>query len=117
MEVVVYSICDEDSAHASVEAYKRLHEGDVMRYAAGCDALRAVSEPTGGRMFQIGKKMSIENIVKIIREEIRSQYLLGFSPSNPAREGTFRKLEIKTKPRQLEVQARKGYYTFKPGER
>jgi len=115
-ELIVYSICDNDPAHEELDAYRRLHRNDAIRFTSGCDALRAISEPTGGRMFRIGKNASVEQIFDAIADEIRGQYLLGFSPSKPAREGSFRKLEIKTKPAGLIVQARKGYYTFKHDE-
>jgi hypothetical protein len=52
--------------------------------------------------------MSIQMIFDAIAEEIRSQYLLGFSPSNPGRPGTLRKLQVRTTRSDLIVQARKG---------
>ena len=67
-------------------------------------------------MFSIRKGMPVEKIFEMIREEIRNQYLLGFSPSNPAQAGTYRNLKIKMKPSQLTVQARKRYYAFLPDE-
>jgi hypothetical protein len=42
---------------------------------------------------------------------MRSQYALGYVPSDRARDGKFRKLEIKLHPKALRVSARKGYYT------
>jgi len=68
-------------------------------------------------MFRISKGATTREIFDTIRQEIRSQYLLGFSPSNPAREGTFHKLKIRTKRKNLTVQGREGYYTFKSSER
>lgn len=116
MEVVVYGICNKDPTHQELEAYKRLHQTDAIRYSSGCDALKAIAEPTGGRMFEEGKNSNIKEIFDAIREEILGQYLLGFSPSNQAREGRFRTLDVKTKRRNSIVQARRGYYTFKRDE-
>jgi VWFA-related protein len=128
MEVVVYSICQEDpvDSQREMDRYRRIHARDSIQYASGCAALKAISEPTGGRMFSISKAMSLQMIFEVIGEEIRSQYLLGFSPSNPGRPGTFRKLQVRTTRSDLIVQSRKGlvdrsgtgsYYVPKPNDR
>jgi hypothetical protein len=44
---------------------------------------------------------------------MRSQYAIGYTPANPAKDGTFRKLEIRTTNKDWKVQARKGYYAIK----
>ena len=44
-----------------------------------------------------------------IAAELRSQYLLGFSSTNPVNDGKFRRLEVKSKDG-YKIQARKGYY-------
>jgi VWFA-related protein len=108
MEVVVYSICREDPGNSQMARYRSIHASDFIQYASGCAALKALSEPTGGRMFSISKTMSMQMVFEAIGEEIRSQYLLGFSPSNPGRPGTRRKLEVRTTRSDLIVQARKG---------
>ena len=45
-----------------------------------------------------------------IAAELRSQYSLGYTPTNRAHDGKFRKIEIKVKRPGLRVQARRGYY-------
>jgi hypothetical protein len=42
---------------------------------------------------------------------MRSQYAIGFQSNNDRKDGGFRKLELRTKNKDLKVQARKGYYT------
>ena len=59
MEVVVYSICREDPSNSEMARYRTIHALDIIHYASGCVALKALSEPTGGRMFSIGKAMSL----------------------------------------------------------
>ena len=108
MEVVVYGICREDPANSEMDQYRRIHRLDTIHYASGCAALKALSEPTGGRMFRISKAKSMQMIFEVIGEEIRSQYLLGFSPTDPGRPGTLRKLQVMTTRRDFIVQARKG---------
>jgi Ca-activated chloride channel family protein len=77
----------------------------------GCDFLKGLAEPTGGRMFDTGKsKKSIEEIFQTIEVELRSQYALGYVPLDGKRDGKFRKLEVKVGPKGLRVSARRGYY-------
>jgi VWFA-related protein len=76
---------------------------------SGCSFLKDMSEPTGGRTFQV-KKIPIAKIFDTIQEEMRSQYALGYVSSNRAHDGTFRKLQVRVLPKGLKAAARKGYY-------
>jgi VWFA-related protein len=77
----------------------------------GCDFLKALAEPTGGRMFDAGKKrMALGEIYRQIEDELRSQYAIGYVPANQERDGKFRKLEVKVNAPGLRVSARRGYY-------
>ena len=71
--------------------------------------LKKMSEETGGRMFRVDRKNSLDDIFRQIQEEMRSQYSISFSPNAKGAPG-FRKLEIKTARKDLKVQARKGYF-------
>ena len=72
--------------------------------------LKRMSEETGGRLFHVGRKNTLSEIFRQLQEEMRSQYAIGFTSSNERKDGGFRKLEIRTKDKNLKVQARKGYY-------
>jgi len=76
--------------------------------------LKKMAEETGGRVFRVTKKRTLQQIFDEIQEEMRSQYAIGYTPSNPVRDGTFRRIEIRTVQKGLKVQARKGYYAVKP---
>lgn len=76
---------------------------------SGCSFLKQMSDPTGGRTFQV-KKMAVAKIFDIIEQEMRSQYAIGYISTNHARDGSFRKLQVKVLPKGLKVAARKGYY-------
>jgi hypothetical protein len=41
---------------------------------------------------------------------MRNQYSIGYVSTNPKRDGTFRRIEIKTNQSEYRVQARNGYY-------
>lgn len=81
----------------------------------GEGALRKMSEETGGRVFHVDRKNTLEDIFRQIQDEMRSQYAIGYTPTNGTKDGTFRHVEIRTHGKDLKVQARKGYYAIKPG--
>jgi VWFA-related protein len=76
--------------------------------------LKKMSEETGGRVFQVSKKHPLKEIFDQIQEELRTQYALGYIPANTVRDGSYRRLEVKTARKDLKVQARKGYYASAP---
>jgi VWFA-related protein len=85
-----------------------------MVFQGGSDAaLRAMSEDTGGHVFHVDRKMTLQNAFDELQAEMRSQYAIGYTPTNPTKDGTFRKVEIKTTNKDWKVQARKGYYAVK----
>jgi len=76
-------------------------------------ALRQMSEETGGHVFHIDRRTTLQQAFDELQEEMRSQYAIGYTPTNPDKDGTFRKIEIKTNNKDWKVQARKGYYAIK----
>lgn len=80
-------------------------------HANGKKVLEEISTQTGGRLFEISKKMPVDQIYAAIEEELRNQYSLGYSPS-PADTGAgYHKIHLTTNNKDLAVQARDGYYT------
>lgn len=77
-------------------------------------ALRRMAEETGGHVFSVDRKYTLQDIFRELQEEMRSQYSLSYTPTNPAKDGSFRKIEIRTGNKEWKVQARKGYYAIKP---
>ena len=69
-----------------------------------------MSEETGGRVFTVNKHHTLQDVFKEIQDEMRSQYSIGYRSTKPDRDGSFRKIEIKTADKDDVVQARKGYY-------
>jgi VWFA-related protein len=85
-----------------------------MVFSGGSDAaLRQMSEDTGGHVFHVYRNMTLQNAFDELQAEMRSQYAIGYTPTNPTKDGTFRKLEIRTTNKDWKVQARKGYYAVK----
>jgi VWFA-related protein len=75
--------------------------------------MRRLTEETGGRLFRVSRRESLDDIYDTIQTELRSQYSVAYAPSNQARDGSFRRIEIKTKNRDYRVQVRRGYYAPK----
>jgi VWFA-related protein len=75
----------------------------------GKKVLEQISKETGGRMFEVSKKLTIDQIYSQIEEDLRNQYSLGYTPAADAGLG-FHKIELTTKQKDLTVQARDGYY-------
>lgn len=98
-DAMIYSICYSDP-----RAY------GMMFGSPGDHDLRRMSDDTGGRELKVDRKHSLQDIFKEIQAEMRSQYALGYTPTNDKKDGSFRKVDIKLKSKDLKVQARKGYY-------
>ena len=79
----------------------------------GKKVLERISQETGGRSFEVTKKESIDQIYDQIEQELRNQYNLGFTPDKADEAGTYHKIQVTTKQKDLTVQARDGYYAEK----
>jgi len=75
----------------------------------GKKVLQQISRETGGGFFEVGKKLSIDQIYDRIEEELRNQYSLGFTPDKADGFG-FHKIAVTVKQKGLIVQTREGYY-------
>ena len=76
----------------------------------GKKVLDQISRETGGRMFQVSKKQSLDSVFEEIEQDLRHQYSLGYSPDSTAAERGYRKIHLTTKQKGLIVQTREGYY-------
>jgi VWFA-related protein len=77
----------------------------------GKKILEQISKETGGRLFEVSKKDTVEQIYSQIEDELRNQYDLGFTPTEQAGAAGYHKLQLTTKKKDLTVQTRDGYYS------
>jgi len=98
-EAVIYSIGIGDKFYDGVD------EG----------VLKKISERTGGRAYFPRDEAELRDAFRQIQEEMRSQYLLAYEPSNPAKDGSYRTIEIQLVNQQLQKEKiklthRQGYF-------
>ena len=103
-DVVIYSI-----DYADPSAYGMFSFGGVSD-----SALQRMSGETGGRVFKVDRKYSLDDAFKELQDEMRSQYAIAYTSTSPEQDGRFRKLIVKVGDKNLKVQVRKGYYATKP---
>jgi VWFA-related protein len=79
---------------------------------SGDSEMKKLSAETGGRVIEVGNKMDkLRDAFDQIAKELRSQYNIGYTPTNNQLDGTFRKIEIKSK-NGYKIQSRNGYYAI-----
>jgi Ca-activated chloride channel family protein len=76
-------------------------------------ALRKLSYETGGRVLYPNTFGQLDNIYAEVDEELRNQYTLGYISTNTAKDGSYRRIEVKVDSAEAVVSARPGYYAPK----
>jgi VWFA-related protein len=79
---------------------------------SGDSEMKKLAGETGGRMIEVGNKVDkLKEAFDQIANELRSQYNLGYTPTNSTQDGSFRKLELRSK-QGYKIQTRSGYYAI-----
>jgi len=79
-------------------------------FGYGAGVARKMAEETGGRVIPVHNDRMLDKAFQEISEELRSQYVLGYYPTNNKRDGTFRKIQVQIDRPDLKILSRKGYY-------
>ena len=92
--------------------------GDPEEFKIDSKALRNISEKTGGRVFFPQNKAELDAAFAEIQAELRSQYLIAYTPSNRKRDGSFRQVKVEIinpdlRKQKLRLLYRQGYYAKK----
>ena len=72
--------------------------------------LEQLTGATGGRLYKPQSFDALDQVYGEIADELRHQYALYYTPTNPARDGRFRRISVEVPGRQLQVSTRIGYY-------
>ena len=94
------------------------HPFMTRKYPNGVNenALRQIADRTGGRAFFPRDERDLQGAFDQIQNELRSQYLIAYEPTNPRKDGSYRKIEIQVANPALEKQKirlthRQGYFS------
>jgi Ca-activated chloride channel homolog len=119
---------DNHSRYTESEIKSMVREADVQIYAIGLfdpyfktpeeregpAMLTDITDVTGGRTFVINSPNELADVATKIGIELRNQYILGYRPSDPLKNGKWRKIKVKLNPPKglppLHVYAKTGYY-------
>jgi VWFA-related protein len=115
---------DNSSANSLEKLVREAQQSEVLVYAIGLlteeaqrEAKRArraldnLTEATGGQSYYPKELGEVDKIAQKVAHEIRNQYVIGYSPSNPALDGSFRQIKVTaTGPNRPTVRTRSGYY-------
>jgi Ca-activated chloride channel homolog len=90
----------------------RQHEKRMVRHSK--KVLEELAEATGGEAYFPENLSQVTPICEQVASEIRNQYTIGYYPTNTAKDGTFRTVQLKVIPPngrgKLSVRTRTGYY-------
>ncbi|MGH9871234.1 MAG: VWA domain-containing protein [Pyrinomonadaceae bacterium] len=107
------------------EAIERAQKADALIYAIGIGdsyqggvdegSLRKITEQTGGRAYFPHNERELRSAFAQIQRDLREQYLVAYSPSNKARDGSYRRIQIEIvspelRPQKLKLNYRPGYF-------
>jgi VWFA-related protein len=89
--------------------------GDREEFKVEEESLRKLAERTGGRAFFPLNESDLRDAFALIEQELRSQYLIAYSPQNKLRDGSFRRVKIEVlnpelRKQKLKLLYRQGYY-------
>ena len=119
------------SLHLFEEALEKARRSEVAIYAIGLgrhldteldlrherslkDILDQLARTSGGRSYYPERGGQLSGIYRQIAADLKAQYALAYVSSNPARDGTWRSITVRTRNPGLDVEARSGYYAPGP---
>jgi len=116
---------DTSSRHSEQEVIARAQRAGILIYAIGLSdsfrfadvnarTLDALTTLTGGRAYYPEDERALEEAFHRIAEDLSSQFLVAYYPTNTARDGRFRRLQVQIVGRpNLVVRHRAGYFAPK----
>ena len=124
---VIILVTDGEDTSSSVkmrDAIERTWRSEIIVYSIGIGGpmgvdqgtLKKIAAETGGRAFFPHNADDLDKAYAQIDEDLRSQYILAYTPANGARDGSFRTIQVKVKNHtDLTVRHRRGYFAQKQG--
>ena len=120
MIIVVSDGEDNRSEHTREEALAMAQRAEVTIFAIstnrsgaehkGDKVLKRLAEETGGRAFFPFEANDLAENFREIGRDLRTQFLLSYTSTNTAKDGTFRAISISAADKSLHVRAKSGYF-------
>lgn len=122
---VIILVTDGADTYSSVklrECIERTWRSEIIVYSIGIGGtdgvdsgtLKKIAAETGGRAFFPRNEGDLDKAYAQIDEDLRSQYILAYTPANGAKDGSFRTIQVKVKNHgDLTVRHRRGYFAPK----
>ena len=125
--IILVSDGDDNYSHAlESDAIKECQRSETTIYAIstnvspskdkGDDVLAAIAAATGGRAFYPTRFEDVAAGFASIEEELRSQYLLQYTPAEFKQDGAFRTIYLQAKDPRYHVRAHTGYFAPRAAE-
>lgn len=122
--ILVTDGADTSSSIKMRDAIERTWRSEIIVYTIGIGGpmgvdsgtLKKIAAETGGRAFFPRNEGDLDTAYAQIDEDLRSQYIMAYTPANGARDGSFRTIQVKVKnQKDLNVRYRRGYFAPKAG--
>ena len=122
--MIIFTDGEDEGSHLKIrDAIEAAQKADTMAYVIliadrggwyqgfGLGDMKKLAEETGGRVIEVGNnQQKLRSAFEQIQMELRSQYNIGYTPTNNKLDGSYRKIQIKPKNGDYKAQARQGYY-------
>jgi len=100
VDVPIYSI----GFSGSVQSLR-----DGQDEGSNAEVLKLISTETGGNFFWIDDPDDLKEAIHTVEEDLRSQYVLGYTPPHVKCDGSFRRIDLTVRRDRYRVRTRKGY--------
>ncbi len=124
--LIILTDADDNGSKISLkEAVEAAQRADTVihmlvvydpRYGANMGAAKQLAEETGGRAIDVHNTKQLLKAFDEISEELRTEYSLGYYPTNGKLDGTYRKVRVELTNKDYKALTRKGYYSKMPGD-
>jgi Ca-activated chloride channel family protein len=100
-ETAIYSIGLRSAENSSLQS-KGFKEAEFV--------LRQLAQETGGRAFFPNQVQDLAGVYGQISDELSSQYTVGYSPRNPKRDGSWRRVIVRVNRPNTTARTKQGYF-------
>jgi len=98
------------------DVLRLMQDQDVTMFPVGLgtkidpDRLKLLATFTGGEAYFPQEVNELRAEFQRVTENLRHRYIVGYTSTNPSRDGKWRAVEIRTRPAGIRVTSRKGYF-------